>query len=115
MLKKRKVADATIVVFDRNVKASELNLITNQFYGEVIITKKLIVDKDLNIECDLFVVGDVVKKSPISEYEIKINGDFCCCSDIHCNDIDVSGCFFVTGLSIQKILLWEKTLYVITK
>ena len=101
MLKKRKLAKA-IIVFDRNVKASELNLITNEFYGEVIITKKLIVDKDLTIECDLFVGGDVVKKSPISECEIKINGDLCCCGDIHCNDIEVSGCFFAGGIIYSK-------------
>lgn len=101
MLKKRKL-DKAIIVFDRNVKASELNLVTNEFYGEVIITKKLIVDKDLNIECDLFVVGDVVKKSPISEYEIKINGDLCCCGDVHCNDIEVSGFFFCRGIIYSK-------------
>ena len=95
-------ATEVIVVFNRNVKASELNKVVNGFHGKVVVTKKLIVDKALDIECDLDVLGDVMRKSPISEYPIKVNGDFSCYGDMHCNTIYVGGSFSCEGIIYSK-------------
>ena len=104
MVKGREITEATIV-FDRNVKASELNLITEGFCGEVVIIKKIIVDENLNIGFDLFVLGGVAKKSPISDYKLKIDGDFYCYGDIHCNSINVRGCFVCEGIIYSKDII----------
>ena len=83
-----------IVVFDKIVKASELNALTQGFDGDVIITKKLVIDQDLNVKCNLHVMGKVVGKYPISEFDIKINGDLYCYGEISCDNIKVSGYFY---------------------
>ena len=83
-----------VIVFDRVVKASELMKLTQCFWGDVVITKKLIVDKEIDISVNLHVVGSILRKSPISEYNININGDLFCYSEVHCNDINVSGSFY---------------------
>jgi len=91
----RKIVEPkAIVVFDKIVKVSELNALTQGFDGDVIITKKLIIDKDVDITCNLHVLGNIVRKIPISEFSLNINGDLYCYGEILCNDINVSGYFY---------------------
>lgn len=92
----------TILVFDRVVKASELNQITKDFCGDVIITKKIILDGEVNAVCNLYVIGGIVRKYPISEFDINIKGDFYCYGEIHCHDINVEGSFYSQKLIYSK-------------
>jgi len=90
MNKERKVIEPNaIIVFDRNVKASELNLIAKDFNGDVIITKKLMIDSDLNIEYNLHVISDIMCRSKMFEHNINIKGDLYCYGKISCHDINV--------------------------
>ena len=90
-----------IIVIDKIVKASELNALTQDFEGDVVITKKLILDKDVDISCNLHVIGGIARKTPISEPNININGDFYCYGEIHCNNINVSGYFYSKNSRIR--------------
>ena len=95
MKKERKITKSNaIVVCDKITKASEINLLAQDFTGDIVITKRLILDQDINISCNLHAIGDIVRKSPISEFSININGDLYCYDEIHCNDIKVSGYFY---------------------
>jgi len=95
MNKERKIAKKNaIVVFNKAVKASELNKITQGFEGDVVIRKKLIVDQEIDISCNLYVIGGITRKSPISEFNINVNGDLYCYGQVHCNNINISGYFY---------------------
>lgn len=102
MKKRNVIEENAIVVFERSIKASELNKLTNNFYGDVIITKKLIVDTEIDISCNLYIVGDIVRKYPISQSDININGDFWCYGEMHCHNVRVSGCFFAKKIIYSK-------------
>ena len=91
----RKIIESNaVIVFDRNVKASELNKLLEGFWGDVVITKKLIVDKKVDIAVNLYVIGGITRKSPIIEDSINIDGDLYSYGEVHCNDINVSGTFY---------------------
>lgn len=83
-----------IIVIDKIAKASELNELTHGFDGDVVITKKLFVDKNVDISCNLYVLGGIARKNLMIETDININGDFYCYGEIHCNNINVSGYFY---------------------
>ena len=95
MITERKIVEPkAILVINKIVKASELNELTHGFDGDVVITKKLFVDKKVDISCNLYVVGGIARKNLMIETDININGDFYCYGEIHCNDINVSGYFY---------------------
>jgi len=99
----RKIIETNpIIVCDNIIKASELNVLAEGFKGDIVITKKLVIDKDVDISCGLHVMGGVVRKNPISESNINIDGDFYCYGEIHCNDINVSGYFYSEELIYSK-------------
>lgn len=102
MNKRNVIEENAIVVFDRVVKASELNTLMQGFCGDLIITKKLVIDKEIDIACNLYVIGGIVRKYPVSQFNININGDFWCYGEIHCHNIDVSGCFFSKKVVYSK-------------
>lgn len=93
-MERKVIEPKAIVVVDKVVKASELNALTQGFGGDVIITKKLVIDKEVDISCNLHVIGSIVRKNPISEFDVNINGDFYCYGEIRCNNINVSGYFY---------------------
>lgn len=102
-MNKRKLNEPnTVIVFDRIVKASELNTLIKSFCGDVVITKKLVVDKQIDIACNLYVIGGIVRKHAISEYDININGDLYCYGEIHCHNINVSGYFYSKDIIYSK-------------
>lgn len=91
----RKIIESNaVIVFNRTVKASELNELLEGFGGDVVITKKLIVDKEINISVNLYVIGGITRKSPLVEERINIDGDLYSYGEVHCNDINVSGTFY---------------------
>ena len=91
-----------IIVFDKVLKASELNRLTQGFKGDVIITKRLILDREIDISCNLYVLGGIIRKNLILESTININGDLYCYGEIHCNNINVSGYFYSEKLVYSK-------------
>ena len=93
-----------VIVFDKIIKTSELNDLLKNFCGDVIITKKLVVDKRIDIKCNLYVIGGIVRKYPISDFDICIDGDFCCYGEIHCHSISVSGNFYSQKLIYSKAI-----------
>lgn len=101
-MNKRKLNEPKVVVFDRIVKASEISSLVKDFCGDVIITKKLIIDKKVDIVCNLHVIGGVVRKYPISDFDININGDFYCYGEMHCHNIKVSGCFYSQNIIYSR-------------
>ena len=94
MNKRKIMATNSVIVFDKVVKASQLNNLTSKFSGDVIITKKLVIDKKIDISCNLYVIGGIVRKYSISELDININGDLHCYGEIHCHNINVNGDFY---------------------
>jgi len=102
MDKRNVVESKSVIVFDRAVKASEINELTKDFYGDVIVTKKIVMDKGIDITCNLYVIGGIVRKYPISESNININGDFYCYGEMHCHNINVSGCFYSKKIVYSK-------------
>ena len=92
MQKERKVIDDNIiVVFNNPVKASKLNSLLNDFYGDVIVNSDVAVDMNLNLHCNLHVIGDI---ECIHNNKINIDGDLYCDGDVDCYDICVSGIFY---------------------
>ncbi len=102
MNKRKEITTNSIIVLDRVVKASDLNCLIKDFGGDVIITKKLVIDKKVDISCNLYVMGEIVRKYPISEYDININGDFYCYGEIHCHNINVKGYFYSQNVIYSK-------------
>jgi len=99
---RKTVEPKAIIVIDKIAKASELNELTQGFEGDVIVTKKLILDMDINISCNLHVMGCVSRKMPMSESNININGDFYCYGEIHCNNINVTGYLYSESLIYSR-------------
>ena len=103
MNKERKITKSNaIVVCDNITKASEINLLVQNFTGDIVIPKRLVLDQDINISCNLYAIGGIVRKSPISEFSININGDFYCYDEIHCNNINVSGYCYSKNIIISR-------------
>lgn len=102
MNKRKEIGTNSIIVFDKVVKASKLNSLIKDFCGDVIITKKLIIDKKIDVVCNLHVIGGVVRKYPISDFDININGDFYCYGEMHCHNIKVSGCFYSQNIIYSR-------------
>lgn len=89
MNKERKVINPkAIIVFDKDVHASELNKITHR--GKIVINKKLIIDADLNMENTIFVMGNIIYKSLIYDYSINVKGSLYCYGHVNCHNINVS-------------------------
>ena len=92
MIKERKVTNTNaIIVFDRNVKTSELNSMLEDFSGDAIITKRLIIDQDLDVKCNLHVMGNIMCKNRMFAHSINVDGDLYCYSPISCYNINVTG------------------------
>ena len=96
MNKERKVIDPNAVVFfDRDVTATELNSYRELLHGDVVIWGDLDVDTDLNIDCNVYVIG--VVKAPYNN-TINIQGDLYCEGPIDGWDINVSGDLYCEGI-----------------
>ena len=106
MNKERNVTKA-ILSFNQDVKASELEKLVEGFEGDVVITKKLIIDKELKLFCNLYVMDKIKRKSPIAAYPITINGNLYCYDEVHCNDINVDGNFFCESFMYAKNICIE--------
>ena len=53
-----------------------------------------VIDKKIDISCNLYVIGGIARKYSISELDININGDLHCYGEIHCHNINVNGDFY---------------------
>lgn len=92
MNKERKVTEENIiVVFERNMKASQLNEILKDFRGEAIVNKDIDIDEHLHLRCNLYVMGNTICDLPFGGYNIRITGDFYCFGKVDCEDIRVNG------------------------
>lgn len=95
MEKERKVTkQGAIIVFDRDVNASELNKLTKNFDGDIVILGKLFIDEDLHTNCNLYIIGDI---TCCAEKNIHVGGDLECYSEIGAYNIYVDGCFYCEG------------------
>lgn len=101
MHKERNVTNQ-ILSFNEDVKASELKDLVDGFTGDVVIAKKLIIDKELKLSCNLYVLDKIKRKNPITAYPITINGNLYCYDEVHCNDINVDGNFFCESFIYAK-------------
>ena len=106
MNKERKVTNA-VIVFDRNVKVSELERIGKDFEGDIVINKKLIIDKEVELFGNMHVMGEIKKKSPIAEYTIYIHGNLYCYGEIHAQNINVDGSLFSESYIYAKNITVE--------
>ena len=106
MKKKRNVTNA-VIVFDRNVKVSELERIGKDFEGDIVINKKLIIDKEVELFGNLHVIGGIKRKSPISEYAIYLYGNLYCYDEIHAHDINIDGSLFSESFIYAKNIIVE--------
>lgn len=102
MNRRENVGTGSIIVFDKDVKARALDFLIKNFHGDVVITKKLIIDKKIDIACNLYVLGGVVRKYPMSEFDINIDGDFYCYGEIHCHNVNVSGYFYSRNIIYSR-------------
>lgn len=102
MNKKRNVTNP-IIFLNKDTKVSELEKILDGFCGDVVITKKMIIDKDSRISCsNLYVMDEIKRRHPISMHAITIEGNFYCYDEVHCNDINVDGNFFCESFMYAK-------------
>lgn len=105
MKEERKVIETNaIVVFNGDVNASKLNELFQDFQGDVIINGSLLIDENLEIACNLYVVDDIN-----SEYDKKIHiaGNLYCDGDVDCYDIYVEESFFCTSINSCNINVVE--------
>ena len=92
MKKERKVIDSNaIIVFDRTISATELNEALENFHGDAVIKGDLLLNDDLNVECNLFVEGVIDACDKITS--INIIGDLLVHAT-NCHKITVSGDLF---------------------
>lgn len=106
MNKKRNVTNA-VIVYDRDVKISELENFGKDFIGDIVINKRLIIDKKVELFGNLHVIGGIKRKSPITEYAINIIGNLYCYDEIHCQDINIDGNFFCESFIYAKNITVE--------
>ena len=107
MNKERKVTEENIVVvFDRDVKSSELNVLLKGFHGDVVINKSLEIDQDLQLECNLYVILSILAPA-YNTKKIHIYGDLYC-GDVGCYEIYVQGLFYSEGrIDSTRIVVGE--------
>ena len=80
--------DETIgVVFNGDVSANEVNEVLKEFYGEVIIKGRLLLNESLNLESNLFVEGSIDAEDTVTS--INITGNVFAHA-INCNHITIS-------------------------
>lgn len=109
MNKEQKVIDPNaVVVFDRDVTATELNSYRELLHGDVVIWGDLNVDTDLDISCNVYVIGMV---EAVYQKTINIKGDLDCESSIDCYDIEVSGSIWCDGVINSKDIRVGENLY----
>lgn len=95
MQKERKVIESNaVIVFDRDVNASELNMLTKEFSGDIVILEELLINENLHVKNNLHIMRDIVC---YSENEINVDGDLQCYSEIGGYNIWVSGCLYCKG------------------
>lgn len=116
MNKERKVISRdAIVVFDRYVRASELNALFNDFHGDIVINGGLLLyEDDLCINCDNLYVecielidgcaypgirmkGNLYVNGDCEAYDIEVNGSVYCQGNFESTEIDIAEDFFVKG------------------
>lgn len=99
MNKERKVTQPNaVVVFNRDVRASELNALPKDFHGDVIVSRDLILDEHLHVKCTLYVLESIIRiRKGASEYNITIEGDLYCYCGIDCYNIYVQGLLYCEG------------------
>ena len=101
MNKERNVTNS-ILFLNQDIKASELEKLVEGFNGDVVIAKKLILDKELNLSCNLYVLDKIKRKNPIVAYTITVRGNLYCYDEIHCNNINVDGTLFCESFIYAK-------------
>ena len=86
-----------IVVFNKNVRTSELNELFKEFQGDIIVNGNLILnEKKLVIKCDnLYVTGGI--SMSINNTDVCVIGNLYVGDDIDCCNINVNGSICCTG------------------
>ena len=79
-----------IVVFDRDVKASELNKLAKNFFGDLVVNGNLLLDEDLQLNCNLY-IKNISCDNFLGYKSLRINGA------LFCNMVDVS------NISVQDL------------
>lgn len=116
MNKERKVIEPNaIVVFDRDVRTSELNALFKDFHGDIVINGVLLLyEENLCISCDNLYVeyiaesygpgypeikmkGNLYVNGDCGTYDIKVNGSVYCQGNVSSTNIDIAEDFFVEG------------------
>ena len=101
MNKERKVTQAiTSVVFNGDVSANEVNEVLKEFYGEVIIKGRLLLNESLNLESNLFVEGSIDAEDTVTS--INITGNVFAHA-INCNHITISEDLYCLDLNKEYI------------
>lgn len=88
MDKERKTIELnSAIVFNRDIKSSELAVIPEDFRGDIIINGELNIEDDFSIQCDnLYVV-----KVTANGLDIHVEGNFYSIEDLWCYDLKVNG------------------------
>ena len=102
-----------IVVFDKNVKASEIRGLFKDRDGDIIINGQLIVDDcseepiickkiyvngiDVYANCDINVKGDIISRGNICLCNMTIEGSICCLGNLNATKLNVEGNVYVSG------------------
>lgn len=109
MNKERKlISQDEKLVFDRNIKTSELNSLIKEFCREVVITGDLVIDQKFNSNCNMHVKGKVIHKGIWNEYPFCVKGDLYCESEVSCLNIEVAGSFYCEGDILCRDIRVEK-------
>lgn len=105
MNKKRTVIEPNAtIVFDRDVKSSELSKLPINFEGDIIINGILTFDNENTIKCDnlyaavvvsdsesVNIIGNLYTERDINVYDIEVDGSIYCGNDFSAVDVSVAG------------------------
>ena len=72
-----------IIVFDRDVKASELNKLAKNFIGDLVVNGNLLLDEELQLSCNLY-VENISCDNFLGYKSLRIDGA------LFCNMVDAS-------------------------
>ena len=115
MNKERTVTNNATIFFDRDVNASELKALLKDFKGDAILLEKLVLDTNLELECNIYVIGNVETDLLWPDFTIK--GDLICYGSIDAYNIDVMGCCYskleidATNITVGEHFLCSDKVY----
>ena len=108
MGKERKaISSSAIIVFDRDVRMSELNELTKDFNGDIVITGELLVDECPHIKCDLHIMGYVICTP---DQSFNVEGDLYCYNEMASYNMCIDGNLYCEGTISSDDIRVEGTL-----